>query len=222
MTELKSQQIYADLRERILSSEMVPEGRLVLRELAHRYGASDLPVREALRMLERDGLVETIPHRGARVVTLTAQQVEEIYFIRSHLESIATGLAAQRITDEDLKALEDLVELMQVAVDAKDVPRFAELNQEFHGTIVNACGNKMLADLTMDFFQRHSGSQRLIRMVPERILTSHAEHQGILAALRDRDPERASKLALWHKQSVQETVSQMVDALADHDSHSAV
>src|SRR5262245_33666132 len=110
VADLKSRAIYVALRERILSNDIAPGTRLVMREVANRYEASDIPVREALRMLERDGLVETAPYRGARVTTLTAKEVEETYFIRSHLESIATGLAAERITDAELAQLDVLMD----------------------------------------------------------------------------------------------------------------
>ncbi|MPZ62350.1 MAG: FCD domain-containing protein [Propionibacteriales bacterium] len=211
MADLKSQTIYRALRERILSNDIEPGARLVLREIAHQYQASDIPAREALRMLERDGLVETVPYRGARVTTLTTREVEETYFIRSHLESIATGLAAERITESALDDLDVLMERMRAAVDAEDGPGFSDLNHEFHQTIVAACGNEMLRELTMDIWQRHSGFQRVFRMVPKRIAISQAEHEGIMAALRARDTERASKLALWHKRSVGESVGRMVD-----------
>lgn len=211
MADLKSQTIYRAVRERILSNDIEPGARLVLRDIAHQYQASDIPVREALRMLERDGLVETAPYRGARVTTLTTKEVEETYFIRSHLESIATGLAAERISDSELDDLDVLMKQMQEAVDAQDGPGFSDLNREFHQTIVAACGNEMLRDLTMDIWQRHSGFQRVFRMVPKRLATSQAEHEGIMAALRARDTERASKLALRHKRSVGDTVGQLVE-----------
>ena len=210
MSDLKSQTIYRTLRERILSNELVSGTRLVLRQLANQFDTSDIPVREALRMLERDGLVEMVPYRGARVTTLTAREIEETYFIRGHLESIATGLAAERITDAELRVLDGLMDRMRGAVEAQDGPRFSELNQEFHRTIVAACGNFMLRDLTMDIWQRHSGFQRVFRMVPGRLAASQAEHEGIMAALRARDTERAAKLALWHKLSVGSTVSTLV------------
>ena len=211
MSDLKSQTIYRTLRERILSNELASGTRLVLRQLANQFDTSDIPVREALRMLERDGLVEMVPYRGARVTTLTAREIEETYFIRGHLESIATGLAAERITDAELAVLDGLMGRMRGAVEAQDGPRFSELNQEFHRTIVAACGNSMLRDLTMDIWQRHSGFQRVFRMVPGRLAASQAEHEGIMAALRARDTERAAKLALWHKLSVGSTVSTLVD-----------
>jgi DNA-binding GntR family transcriptional regulator len=209
---LKSRAIYVALRERILSNDIAPGTRLVMREVANEYDASDIPVREALRMLERDGLVETAPYRGARVTTLTAKEVQETYFIRSHLESIATGLAAERITDAELAQLDALMRRMQAAVDAHDGPRFSELNVEFHRTIVASCGNDMLRELTMDIWQRHSGFQRVFRMVPDRPAQSQSEHEGILAALRDHDAERAARLALLHKRSVGESVSALVDS----------
>jgi DNA-binding GntR family transcriptional regulator len=166
-------------------------------------------------MLERDGLVETAPYRGAKVTTLTAKEVEETYFIRSHLESIATGLAAERITDAELAQLDLLMIEMRAAVDAQDGPRFADLNLEFHRTIVASCGNDMLRELTMDIWRRHSGFQRVFRMMPERIAISQREHEGIMAALRDHDAERASSLALLHKQSVRDSVSTLVDQVGE-------
>ena len=214
MTNLKSQAIYGALRERILSNDIAPGTRLVLRDVANQYEASDIPVREALRMLERDGLVETAPYRGARVTTLTAKEVEETYFIRSHLESIATGLAAERITDAELAQLDVLMERMQAAVDAHDGPGFSDLNHEFHRMIVASCGNDMLRDLTMDIWERHAGFQRVFRMVPERPARSQSEHVGIMAALRAHDAERASRLALLHKLSVRDSVSTLVDGRA--------
>jgi DNA-binding GntR family transcriptional regulator len=210
MANLKSQAIYVALRERILCNDIAPGTRLVMRDVANEYDASDIPVREALRMLERDGLVETTPYRGARVTTLTAKEVEETYFIRSHLESIATGLAAERITDAELAQLDVLMQRMQAAVDAHDGPRFSEINQEFHRTIVASCGNDMLREMTMDIWQRHSGFQRVFRMVADRPARSQREHEGIMAALRAHDPERAARLALLHKQSVGESVSELV------------
>ncbi|MGH3306044.1 MAG: GntR family transcriptional regulator [Nocardioides sp.] len=211
MSNLKSQAIYQALRERILSSDIEPGSRLKLREIGNQYHTSDIPVREALRMLERDGLVETSPYVGARVTTLTAKEVAETYFIRSHLESVATGLAAERITDAELAELDVLMAKMDDAVDAQDGPAFSDLNREFHRTIVASCGNDMLRDLTMDIWQRHSGFQRVFRQLPERLAVSQREHEGIMAALRAHDAPEAARLALLHKRSVRDSVSTLVE-----------
>ncbi|MGH3459424.1 GntR family transcriptional regulator [Aeromicrobium sp.] len=211
MANLKSRSIYLALRERILSNDIEPGTRLVLRDVGNHYQASDIPVREALRMLERDGLVDTAPYVGARVTTLTAKEVEETYFIRSHLESVATGLAADRITEDELAELDVLMANMDAAVEAQDGPAFSDLNREFHRTIIASCGNDMLRELTMDIWQRHSGFQRVFRRVPERLRTSQREHEGIMAALRAHDSDEASRHALLHKRSVQDSVSTLVD-----------
>ena len=210
MADLKSQSIYRALRERILANDIEPGSRLVMRDIGQQYAASDIPVREALRMLERDGLVETVPYAGARVTTLTAQEVEETYFIRSHLESIATGLAAERVTDDELAELDDLMVKMDDAVTAQDGPTFSDLNQQFHRTIVGCCGNVMLRELTMEIWQRHSGFQRVFRKVPRRLATSQEEHRGIMAALHRHDTDEAARLALLHKRSVRDDVSTLV------------
>ena len=214
MANLKSRSIYLALRERILSNDIEPGTRLVMRDVGNQYQASDIPVREALRMLERDGLVETAPYVGARVTTLTAKEVEETYFIRSHLESVATGLAADRITEDELAELDVLMTKMDAAVEAQDGPTFSDLNREFHRTIIASCGNDMLRDLTMEIWQRHSGFQRVFRKVPERLRISQDEHEGIMAALRAHDTEQAARLALLHKMSVRDSVSTLVDESA--------
>ncbi len=211
MANLKSRSIYLALRERILSNDIEPGTRLVMRDVGNQYQASDIPVREALRMLERDGLVETAPYVGARVTTLTAKEVEETYFIRSHLESVATGLAADRITEDELAELDVLMTKMDAAVEAQDGPTFSDLNREFHRTIIASCGNDMLRELTMDIWQRHSGFQRVFRKVPERLRISQSEHEGIMASLRAHDSEEAARLALLHKMSVRDSVSTLVD-----------
>jgi DNA-binding GntR family transcriptional regulator len=211
MANLKSRSIYLALRERILSNDIEPGTRLVMRDVGNQYQASDIPVREALRMLERDGLVETAPYVGARVTTLTAKEVEETYFIRSHLESVATGLAADRITEDELSELDVLMTKMDAAVEAQDGPTFSDLNREFHRTIIASCGNDMLRELTMDIWQRHSGFQRVFRKVPERLRISQDEHEGIMAALHAHDSEEAARLALLHKRSVRDSVSTLVD-----------
>ena len=211
MANLKSRSIYLALRERILSNDIEPGTRLVMRDVGNQYQASDIPVREALRMLERDGLVETAPYVGARVTTLTAKEVEETYFIRSHLESVATGLAADRITEDELAELDVLMTKMDAAVEAQDGPTFSDLNREFHRTIIASCGNDMLRDLTMEIWQRHSGFQRVFRKVPERLRMSQREHAGIMSALRAHDSDEAARLALLHKRSVRDSVSTLVD-----------
>jgi DNA-binding GntR family transcriptional regulator len=211
MANLKSQAIYHALRERILANDIEAGTRLVIRDIGRRYDSSDIPVREALKMLERDGLVETVPYAGARVTSLSAKEIEETYFIRSHLESIATGLAAQRITDDELVEIDALMDKMDDAVAAQDGPVFSDLNQAFHRTIIGCCGNDMLRDLAMDIWQRHSGFQRVFREVPRRLATSQREHRGIVAALRRHDAEEAARLALLHKLSVRDDVSTLVD-----------
>jgi DNA-binding GntR family transcriptional regulator len=211
MANLKSQAIYRALRERILANDIAPGMRLVIRDVGHQYDTSDIPVREALKMLERDGLVETVPYAGARVTSLSAKEIEETYFIRSHLESIATGLAAERIADAELAEIDTLMLRMDDAVAAQDGPAFSDLNQTFHRTIIGCCGNDMLRDLAMDIWHRHSGFQRVFREVPRRLATSQREHRGIVAALRRHDAEEAARLALLHKLSVRDDVSTLVD-----------
>lgn len=213
MSGLKSQSIYKSLRERILSNEIEPGTRLVVREVAQQYDSSDIPVREALRMLERDGLVEITAYRGARVAILTDREIRETYFVRGHLESIATGLAAEQITEERLNELDELMQQMREAVAAADGAKFSEINHSFHEIIVAASGNELLYELTMNIWERHAGFQRVFRIMPERIVQSQAEHEEIMHALRSRDSAGAADIALRHKRSVGESVEKLLQEM---------
>lgn len=95
---LKTGYIYRSLKERILSGALPSGFRLILRDIAQAHETSELPVREAIRMLQREGLVDSAPHRGAWVAKLTLEEIQEAFFIRGHLESLATGRAVENMT----------------------------------------------------------------------------------------------------------------------------
>lgn len=199
MSNLKSAELYRALRASIVDGVYEPGDRLVLRRIAHEYEVSEIPVREAIRMLERDGLVEMAPYIGARVVTMSAQTVRESFLVRGHLESLATGLAASRLTDDQLDQLESLVKQMDKAVAERATARYAELNRAFHGVIIAASGNDVLRNTLADLEAAQVGFQAIFRLRPRRFDTSIREHKEILDHLRARDEDAARDVALRHK-----------------------
>lgn len=139
--------IYESVRHKILSGSLAPGTRLIIRKLALEHGTSDIPIREALRMLVRDGLVEMIPYRGARVVELSSADIEEGYLIRGHLESLATRTAVGHVTADHFKQIDRCMRDMEQAIEAADSLRYAELNREFHAIIFSASPHRRLQDL---------------------------------------------------------------------------
>lgn len=191
--------IYESVRERILKGELAPGSRLVIRQLAFEHHTSDIPIREALRMLERDGLVEIRPYRGARVVNLSEEEIEEGYLIRGHLESLATRTAVGHLTDQHFQQLDRCLRDMGKALDRGDGLGYAEINREFHGLIFSASPHRRLQDLIENIWDGQRGYQMVFRLSPDWQWTSYQEHQQIVRALREGDADAAAEIALEHK-----------------------
>lgn len=191
--------IYESVRRKILSGELPPGRRLIIRQLAFEHNTSDIPIREALRMLERDGLVEMIPYRGARVVMLSAKEIEEGYLIRGHLESLATRTAVGHLTDDHFAQLDRCMRDMARALDDADSLRYAELNREFHDLIFSASPHRRLQELIDNIWDGQSGYQMVFRLSPQWLWSSYQEHRRIVQALRDGDSDTAAEIALRHK-----------------------
>lgn len=148
-------------------------------------------------MLEQEGLVEISPYQGARVSVLSPDRVLEAYFVRGHLEALATQLATTRLTFGDFDLLEGLV--ISMSGDKLDAIQFAELNRRFHSFIIEHCGNQVLQDAALGIWQTHSAFQVVFRLDPERQRASNDEHRQILQAMREGNAPKAHDLALEHK-----------------------
>jgi DNA-binding GntR family transcriptional regulator len=198
---LKSSGVHAQLRRDILMGRLAPGQRLIARELAHRFGTSEVPVREALWMLERDGLVEMKVNHGARVVQLTPDEVREAYLIRAHLEGLATETAVPKV-DRHLQAqLDEAVSEMGKVVEEGDPIRYADMNRRFHEMIFAASPHRRLHALISNIWDGH-GAMRTVFHIASRLRASHHEHNQILDAIRQGDAARAGELARQHKLAV--------------------
>ncbi|OZG26145.1 GntR family transcriptional regulator [Williamsia sp. 1138] len=148
MTSTKSaDRAYDVIRLQILNGTLQAGARIVEAELARDLNSSRTPVREALRRLEAEGLVEVLPHRGARVTGWTADDLREIYDLRSALEALAGDRAASLITPSDLVALDGLCDHMEEIGSESNIPardHYSRLNNEFHEIIREASGSVRL------------------------------------------------------------------------------
>lgn len=142
-----SQGVADDLRAALLCGDYPPGARLIEAELATAYGLSRGPLREALRRLEQEGLVQYVPRRGTFVTQLSAQDREEIYSLRLVLEMFAYRRVAATVGDEDVQVFDSLVTQMRDAGQQKDIPALVELDRRFHGHLVARSGHQRLWDV---------------------------------------------------------------------------
>jgi len=175
------------LREQIVEGALAPGERLSERDLGARLGVSRTPLREALRLLAGERLVDVLPRRGARVAPLDSSVVEDVYPVLACLERLAVDLACRYIGDAQLRELAALVEKMRAARARKDRRRFLALSREFHDHVLGAAGNATL---------REQQRQLTGQVQRARFLSLHSErewdealreHASLLAALRKRN-----------------------------------
>jgi DNA-binding GntR family transcriptional regulator len=193
----RTARLYEILKERILSRELPPGTRLKLAELAAAFGVSSTPVREAIHQLEKDGFVETFPYRGSVVKQLSAKEISDIYEVRVALESLAVRLAANRLTDEQLKELVRHVDNYERSFKTGDRALGVESDLAFHELLLTASGNLVLLDLANNLADRI----QLFRQVDweeARKRPSLNGHTLILEALRVGDGDKAARLMSEH------------------------
>jgi DNA-binding GntR family transcriptional regulator len=167
-----------------------------------------MPVREALRELESEGLVTIFPHRGAVVTELTAEDIEDIYEIRATLEAMATRLAIPGMTEEICRDLADIVERMDGQLG--HVATLVKLNHQFHSTLYAASGRRHLCDL--NHMLRYRTQHYLHAYMDDlgSMALAQEEHRSILEACRRRDAEEAASLVEEHVTEVGQAIVEFV------------
>jgi DNA-binding GntR family transcriptional regulator len=143
----KHELVYAAVRERIINGEYAPGSRLVIPRLARDFGVSALPVREALRRLEAEGLVSFEHNVGARVGMASTDEWESAMHVLSLLEGYATALSAEHLSDEDVAALRDINASLADALERSDIGSAKDLNRQFHVRVYERCPNDYLMSL---------------------------------------------------------------------------
>lgn len=166
--------------------------------LGEEMGVSRTPVREALRQLELEGLVEIIPNKGAYVKGISARDVWDIYQIRARLEGLCAGMAAQMVTQEQLDRLDEIILLTHFYESKGDYEHLVIMDSQFHEVLYEACGSKMLQHLLSDYHQYVQRIRRRSLQMQQRAEKSTREHEAILQAIKDKDVQKADKLATEH------------------------
>jgi DNA-binding GntR family transcriptional regulator len=188
----KTDLVAALIRELVITGELEAGSQLRQRDLAHRFGVSQTPVREAMRRLESEGLLICDTHRGFTVRAPDDGPVEENFQIRAALESLGAALAASKIDAAGLARLESLNERMRSL--AEDDPSYSDLNREFHFTVYEYAHSPLLLSLMRLLWAALHGGPRVARSHAE----SARQHDEILAALRDGDSAAAAERTRDH------------------------
>jgi len=196
----KQEFAYRRLREAIMRCELAPGQRLVIDELARRLRVSAMPVREALHLLQSEGLVVNVPHVGATAAPIAPHAVHEVFTIMEGLEIVATREAASRLRPEDAAELQAMLGAMDEALGGGAYEKWSELNSRFHLAISAITGMPLLRDMTervlgqWDRVRRHYFEGVLV----PRADTAQREHHEIVAAMQARDLARLETIVRTH------------------------
>ncbi len=188
-TLTKQERVYRTIRERILSGAYGPGYRVVIDALAEEFGISALPVREAIRRLEAEGLVIYRPNAGAQVAPAEPGVFDEEVTVLAVLEGYATALAAPEMGADGIRRLTEINDSMIEAMERLDSLGFGRLNQEFHGVIYEHCPNVALVDLLRDLARRLDAIRRTVFVqIPYRGAESVAEHRRLIELIAEHAP----------------------------------
>lgn len=208
--------VYTKIRNDILSGKYSEDEPIKEMQVSKELGVSRTPVREALRQLELEELVTIIPNKGAVVTGITAKDIQDIYAIRSLIEGLSAKWAAKNATEEQIKELEEVVELAEFFYQRGNVEQLYELDNRFHSHVYEISGSKILKHVLSDF---HKYVQRVRRASLEssgRAQVSLNEHQDILNAIRNHDVKNAEVLMNKHvRNTLKNVVSHGLDQVTE-------
>jgi DNA-binding GntR family transcriptional regulator len=214
-------ELVARVRDLIVEGELAPGERVPERSLCERFGVSRTPLREALKVLASENLLDLLPNRGATVASLTLADLDEMFPVMGALEALAGELACARITDEQIAEVRALHYQMVLHYTRKELPQYFRLNQRIHELIMDAAGNATLTRMYQGLAGRIRRARYLANMSMARWEQAVEEHEAILLALSQRDAARLSRILKQHLQNKSETVKESLAAGDDRLSQSA-
>ena len=198
--------VYEELKIQILKGSIIPGTRMMEVELAEEMGVSRTPIREAIRKLEKEGLVTIEPRRGAYASMISTEDMVEILEVRQDLEGLAAYFAANRMSDEQMKELKEVSNSYNEAVKRGKMEDMIKYDTRFHHIIVESCRNKILVqmieqlqELVLRFRYIYYDNFRRAENMPE-------EHEAIVAAISEGNADKARAAADIHIDRLKELV----------------
>nr|WP_277999002.1 GntR family transcriptional regulator [Moorella sulfitireducens] len=204
--------VFEALREAIINGQLKAGERLMEVQLAEEMGVSRTPVREAIRKLELEGFIVMVPRKGAYVADLSTKDIADVFEIRSALESLAAGLACERITEEELDELERLLIKVADCVAAKDLETLVEIDTQFHEVLYRASRNDRLVQIINNLREQIQRFRTTSLGTPGRMPEALEEHKQLVEAITARNVELARRLAQEH---IENAENRMMEAIRE-------
>lgn len=190
--------VFSEIEQAILSGVYSVGYQLVESKISLELGVSRTPVREALKQLELEGLVTTIPNKGTFVVGVSTEDILDIYTIRVAVEGISSQLAAERVTDNEIKELENLVELQEFYAAKGDILQLLQLDSKFHEIIYEISGSRILKHTLASFHNQLKRARESSLLTTGRTITAVKEHRAIFEAIASKNSLKAKELTELH------------------------
>lgn len=194
------------LRDAIVNGTLKPGERLMEIQLADELGVSRTPVREAIRKLELEGFVIMIPRRGTYVADLSIKDFNEVFEIRTALDVLAAGLAAERITDHELEDLQRILVAIGEHIDQGQFEGIVDLDVEFHDLLYQACRNDRLVGIISNLREQFMRFRSISMAYPGRLRKTLEEHSRLVEAIAQRNVELAQQRAREHLENAEQTL----------------
>jgi DNA-binding GntR family transcriptional regulator len=195
-----AQQVKQSVRLLILHQKLIPGERIDQNSLAEQLNVSLVPIREALKTLEAEGLVNIVPRRGAFVTEVSPDHLFDLYRARQLIEGEAAYHALEQLVDDDVNQLRELNQKMRQATDDKNINQFMELNREFHLIIYRRVGSKHYLDSIIRLWDRSELYRYRYMFVLKNADNAHQDHEAIIQACEARNQAQVKKLIITHIQ----------------------
>lgn len=199
------------LRALIQSGEMKPGDRLNENELAERFQISRTPLREAIKILATEGLLDLLPNRGARVASISQVEIEEMTEVVAGLEATAGELSCRYITEPELEAIISFHQRMEAAYHDKNAPEYTYLNRCIHEAIMQSSKNTTLQRIYGNLSSRIQFARYTAHTTPEQWALAMQDHVEMIELLRARDGEQLGKLLRRHVRSKKAVITATFD-----------
>jgi DNA-binding GntR family transcriptional regulator len=197
------------MRSEIIAGRLRPGARLLLEDLSQRFGLSMTPIREALPVLEGEGFIVQLPHKGAIVAPMDREEILELYATRSGMEAMVTRQAVPKMTAPDFAAMDAFISEME-ALDG-DWDRLLERDKAFHVVLYRAAGSRRWLETIETLWQRCKRYMIASTAMSGAVAKIHTDHRALLAACERGDAERAASLTLEHLRHSQDRLLQEWD-----------
>ena len=203
---LRSDAVFSALKSKILGFEYIPGDSLTEIRIAKELNISRTPIREALRRLEHEHLVQIIPHKGAIVTGISEEDIREVYVIRQGLEGISASRATSRLSDENLAHLERSVSLAMEKLEQGETDAASTAADELHRLILSVGGTRRIRRMVANLKELTERLHEVAMQLPGRLKVSIEEHRAVVDALKSRDAEEAERRIRQHIASAEHDV----------------